>query len=55
MSAPLIWILLPAVLAATTLLISNQRILAIGGGSLASLLALIALFLPNFQSVEPDL
>ena len=52
MSAPLIWILLPAVLAATTLLISNLRVLAIGGGSLASLLALIALFLPIDQALQ---
>jgi len=52
MSAPLIWIFIPAVLAVVTLLISNQRVLAIGGGSLALFLALIALFLPIDQALQ---
>jgi len=52
MSAPLIWILLPAALALATLVISNQRALAIGGGSLAIILALIALFLPIDQALQ---
>jgi len=52
MSAPLIWILLPAALALATLVISNQRALAIGGGSLAFILALIALFLPIDQALQ---
>lgn len=46
MSAPLIWIIIPAALAIPSLLINNQRILSILGGSLAIILALIALFVP---------
>lgn len=46
MSAPLIWIIIPAALAIPGLLINNQRILSILGGSLAVILALIALLVP---------
>jgi formate hydrogenlyase subunit 3/multisubunit Na+/H+ antiporter MnhD subunit len=52
MSAPLLWILIPVALAAASLLIRNQRFLAIGGGSLAVLLALIALVIPIDQALQ---
>lgn len=52
MSAPLLWIILPAVVAAVSLLISNHRILTLAGGSLALLLAFIALIIPIDQALQ---
>jgi len=52
MSAPILWIIIPAAVGALSLLISNQRVLAIEGGSLALFLALIALFLPIDQALQ---
>jgi len=52
MSAPLLWIILPAALAIPALLIHNRRILSIFGGSLAVLLGLIALILPIDQALQ---
>jgi len=52
MSAPLLWIILPAVLAIVSLLITNYRILTIAGGSLALLLAFIALIIPIDQALQ---
>ena len=52
MSAPLVWIIVPAALGAVSLLINNRRILTIGGGSLAFLLAVIALFIPIDQALQ---
>jgi NADH-quinone oxidoreductase subunit N len=52
MSAPLLWIILPAAMAIPALLISNRRILAIFGGSLAVLLGLIALIVPIDQALQ---
>jgi len=52
MSAPLLWIILPAAVAAFSLLISNKRILTIAGGSLALLLALAALIIPIDQALQ---
>ena len=52
MSAPLLWIILPAVLATVSLLITNHRILTIAGGSLALLLAIIALIIPIDQALQ---
>jgi formate hydrogenlyase subunit 3/multisubunit Na+/H+ antiporter MnhD subunit len=52
MNAPLIWIIFPAVIAIPALLIENQRILSILGGSLAILLALAALFIPIDQAFQ---
>ena len=52
MSAPLIWIIIPAALAIPAMLIDNQRILSILGGSLAVLLALIAYFIPIDQALQ---
>jgi len=52
MSAPLIWIIFPAAVAIPGLLISNQRILSILGGSVAVLLALIALVVPIDQALQ---
>jgi NADH:ubiquinone oxidoreductase subunit 2 (subunit N) len=52
MSAPLIWIIIPAALAIPGLLINNQRILSILGGSLAIILALIALLVPIDQALQ---
>ena len=49
MNAPLIWIIIPAALAVPALLIDNQRILSILGGSLAVLLALAAFIVPIDQ------
>ena len=46
MNAPTLWILLPIVLGSLLLLINNQRILSVLGGSLAVVLALIAQFVP---------
>ena len=52
MSAPLLWIIIPAAAAVISLLIRNQRILSIVGGSLALLLALIALVIPIDQALQ---
>jgi formate hydrogenlyase subunit 3/multisubunit Na+/H+ antiporter MnhD subunit len=52
MSAPLLWIILPAALAIPALLINNQRILSIAGGSLAVLLALIAMVIPIDEALQ---
>ena len=52
MSAPLLWIIIPGALAVVFLLIRSQRILTIAGGSLALLLALIALFVPIDQALQ---
>lgn len=52
MSAPLIWIIIPAALGMVFLLISNQRILALAGGNLALLLALFALIIPIDQALQ---
>jgi NADH-quinone oxidoreductase subunit N len=52
MSAPLLWIVLPAALAIPALLINNERILSLSGGTLAVLLALIALIVPIDQALQ---
>jgi formate hydrogenlyase subunit 3/multisubunit Na+/H+ antiporter MnhD subunit len=52
MSAPLLWIILPAALAIPALLIQNRRILSIFGGSLAALLGLLALIIPIDQALQ---
>ncbi len=52
MSAPLIWIIIPAALAILFLLITNQRILAIAGGGTALLLTITALIIPIDQALE---
>lgn len=52
MSSPILWIVLPAVLAVLALLIPNERFLSIFGGSLAVLLALLALILPIDQALQ---
>jgi NADH-quinone oxidoreductase subunit N len=52
MSAPLIWIILPAVVAIPAIFINNQRILSILGGSVAVLLAIIALVVPIDQALQ---
>jgi formate hydrogenlyase subunit 3/multisubunit Na+/H+ antiporter MnhD subunit len=52
MSAPLIWIIIPAILAVPALFINNQRILSILGGSIAILLALIAFLVPIDQALQ---
>lgn len=52
MSAPLIWIVLPATVATALLLIRNQRVLTIAGGSLTVLLALVALLIPIDQALQ---
>jgi NADH-quinone oxidoreductase subunit N len=52
MSAPLIWIILPAALAIPAMLVNHQRILSILGGSLALLLALLALIIPIDQALQ---
>ena len=52
MSAPIIWIIFPAAVAIPALLINNQRILSILGGSVAVLLALTALIIPIDQALQ---
>jgi formate hydrogenlyase subunit 3/multisubunit Na+/H+ antiporter MnhD subunit len=52
MSAPLLWIILPAVLAIPAMLITNQRILSVLGGSVAVLLALVAWIIPIDQALQ---
>jgi len=46
MNAPTLWILMPILLGLLMLLINNQRILSVLGGSFALVLALIAQFVP---------
>jgi NADH-quinone oxidoreductase subunit N len=46
MSAPLIWILIPALVGGFLLPVRNQRLLALVGGSLCVFLSLIAILLP---------
>lgn len=52
MNAPLIWIVLPAVLAIPATLIQDRRVLSIFGGSLAVLLAFMAYFIPIDQAFQ---
>ena len=52
MSAPLLWIIIPAALAIPAMLITNQRVLSILGGSVAVLLALIAWIIPIDQALQ---
>lgn len=52
MSAPLLWIILPAALAIPAMLVSNQRFQVILGGGLSLLLALIALIVPIDQALQ---
>lgn len=52
MSAPVLWIFLPAALAIPAMLIRNQRILSILGGGATVLLALIALIVPIDQALQ---
>jgi formate hydrogenlyase subunit 3/multisubunit Na+/H+ antiporter MnhD subunit len=52
MSAPLLWIIIPAALGIITTLTNNQRILSILGGSVAVFLALSALFVPIDQAFQ---
>ena len=52
MSAPLLWIILPAVLAVPAMLITDQRILSALGGSVAVLLALVAWIIPIDQALQ---
>ena len=52
MSAPLIWIIIPAIVAVILLLFSNQRVLSITGGSLTLFLAFFALILPIDQALQ---
>ena len=52
MSAPIIWIIFPAAVAIPALLINNQRILSILGGSVAVLLALTAVIIPIDQALQ---
>ncbi len=52
MSAPLLWIVLPAALGVPALLFKNGRVLSLFGGTVAVLLALVALFVPIDQALE---
>ncbi len=52
MSAPLLWIILPAAMAIPAMLIKSQRILSILSGSLTMLLALMALIIPIDQALQ---
>jgi formate hydrogenlyase subunit 3/multisubunit Na+/H+ antiporter MnhD subunit len=52
MSAPIIWIILPGIIAVAFLLIRHQRILTIAGGSLTLLLALVALIIPIDRALQ---
>jgi len=52
MSAPFIWIILPAALAIPAMLIRNQRLLSILGGSLTLSLALVAFVIPIDQALQ---
>jgi len=52
MSAPLLWIIIPAALALPAMLIRNQRVLSVMGSSLALLLALAALIIPIDQALQ---
>src|SRR5512142_1174936 len=46
MNAPTLWIIVPILLGALLLFITNQRVLSVFGGSVAIVLALIAQFVP---------
>ena len=52
MSAPLLWIMIPAVVGALALFVNHQRILSLVGGSLALILALIAWTIPIDQALQ---
>jgi formate hydrogenlyase subunit 3/multisubunit Na+/H+ antiporter MnhD subunit len=52
MSAPLLWIIIPTAVGALALTVNHQRILALVGGGLAILLALIALVVPVDQAFQ---
>lgn len=52
MSAPLLWIIIPAGAGALALLAKHQRLLSLTGGSLALLLALIALIIPVDEALQ---
>jgi len=52
MSAPLIWIIIPIAMAGVLLLITNQRILTMVGGSLTLMLSSIALLIPIDQALQ---
>jgi formate hydrogenlyase subunit 3/multisubunit Na+/H+ antiporter MnhD subunit len=51
MSAPVIWVILPIIIGAFLLLLRNERSVAMIGGALASLFALIALIVPIDQAL----
>ena len=51
MSAPVIWVMLPIIIGTFLLLLRNERSVAMIGGALASLLALIALIIPIDQAL----
>ena len=51
MSAPIIWVILPIIFGAFLLFSRNERSLTVTGGTLASLLALIALIVPIDQAL----
>jgi len=52
MSAPLLWIILPAAIAVGLLPVRNQRILTVMGASLAFFLAFLALIVPIDQALQ---
>lgn len=52
MSAPLLWIIIPAAAGALALLIKHQRVLSLAGGSLALFLAITALIVPVDQALQ---
>jgi formate hydrogenlyase subunit 3/multisubunit Na+/H+ antiporter MnhD subunit len=45
-NAPTIWIILPAAIAILLMLVANQRVLSLAGGSIAAILAISAQFVP---------
>ncbi len=52
MSAPLLWIVIPAAAGALALLLNHQRVLSLAGGSLALFLAITALIVPVDQALQ---
>jgi len=52
MSAPLLWIIIPAIVGLLVLLTSHQRILSMLGGSLTLILALLALTIPIDLAIQ---
>jgi formate hydrogenlyase subunit 3/multisubunit Na+/H+ antiporter MnhD subunit len=52
MSAPLLWIIVPAAAGALALLLNHQRVLSLAGGSLALFLAITALIIPVDQALQ---